>query len=281
MPVVPTGELVADARAGGSAVLALNAITLEHGEAIVRAAERTGRAAIVQVSQNAVRYHGSPAPLAAALAALASESPARVSLHLDHVEDVELLRRAVDTGFSSVMFDAAALPYHRNVEATRAAAEWAHGHGLWVEAELGYVGGKPDAPVSAHAEGVRTDPDEATEFVAATGVDAIAVAVGSTHAMTTRSASLDLELIARLRDALPVPLVLHGSSGVPDDELIAATSAGITKINIGTALNVAFTSAVRAHLAEDESVDPRRYLSAARDAATAEVERLLSVLRPG
>jgi fructose-bisphosphate aldolase class II len=135
--------------------------------------------------------------------------------------------------------------------------------------------------VSAHAESVRTDPDEATEFVAATGVDAIAVAVGSTHAMTTRSASLDLELIARLRDALPVPLVLHGSSGVPDDELIAATSAGITKINIGTALNVAFTSAVRAHLAEDESVDPRRYLSAARDAATAEVERLLSVLRPG
>ena len=281
MPVVPTRELVADARAGGNAVLALNAITLEHGEAIVRAAERTGRAAIVQVSQNAVRYHGSPAPLAAALAAIAAESPARVSLHLDHVEDVELLRRAVDTGFSSVMFDAAALPYHRNVDATRAAADWAHGHGLWVEAELGYVGGKPDAPVSAHAEGVRTDPDEAAEFAAATGVDALAVAVGSTHAMTTRSASLDLELIARLRDTLPVPLVLHGSSGVPDDELIAAISAGITKINIGTALNVAFTGAVRAHLAEDESVDPRRYLSAARDAAASELERLLSVLRPG
>jgi fructose-bisphosphate aldolase, class II len=280
MPVVPTGELVATARAEGSAVLALNAITLEHGEAIVRAAERSGRAAIVQVSQNAVRYHGSPAPLTAALAALASESGARVALHLDHVEDVGLLRRAVDTGFGSVMFDAAALPYHQNVEATRAAAEWAHGQGLWVEAELGYVGGKPDAPVSAHAEGVRTDPDEAVEFVAATGVDALAVAVGSTHAMTTRSASLDLELITRLRDALPVPLVLHGSSGVPDDELIAAISAGITKINIGTALNVAFTGAVRAHLAEDESVDPRRYLSAARDAATAEVKRLLSVLRP-
>jgi fructose-bisphosphate aldolase class II len=98
--------------------------------------------------------------------------------------------------------------------------------------------------------------------------------------MTTRSASLDLELITRLRDALPVPLVLHGSSGVPDDALIAAISAGITKINIGTALNVAFTGAVREHLAEDESVDPRRYLSAARDAATTEVERLLSVLRP-
>jgi fructose-bisphosphate aldolase class II len=281
MPVVPTGELVAAARAEGSAVLALNAITLEHGEAIVRAVERTRRPAIVQVSQNAVRYHGSPAPLTAALAELASESAARVSLHLDHVEDVELLRRAVDTGFSSVMFDAAALPYHQNVEATRAAVEWAHDRGLWVEAELGYVGGKPDAPASAHAAGVRTDPDEAAEFVAATGVDALAVAVGSTHAMTTRSASLDLELITRLRAALPVPLVLHGSSGVPDEELVAAISAGITKINIGTALNVAFTGAVRAHLVRDESVDPRHYLAAARDAATAEVERLLSVLRPG
>jgi fructose-bisphosphate aldolase class II len=283
MPVVPTGDLVAEARAGGTAVLALNAITLEHGEAIVRAAERTGRASIVQVSQNAVRYHGSPGPFTAALVSLVAESDARIALHLDHVEDVALLRTAPDAGFSSVMFDASALPYRENVDATRAAAEWAHANGLWVEAELGYVGGKPDAPVSAHAEGARTDPDEAAEFVAATGVDALAVAVGSTHAMTTRSASLDHDLIAQLRDALPVPLVLHGSSGVPDDVLMAAIAAGMTKINIGTVLNVAFTGAVRDHLASDESVDPRRYLAAARDAATDEVARLLTALtvRPG
>jgi fructose-bisphosphate aldolase, class II len=281
MPVVPTGELVAAAQAEGTAVLALNAITLEHGEAIVRAAELTGRAVIAQVSQNAVRYHGSPAPLAAALVALAVETDARIALHLDHVEDVALLHHAAQAGFSSVMFDASALPYQHNVEATRAAADWAHANGLWVEAELGYVGGKPDAPVSAHAAGVRTDPDEAADFVAVTGVDALAVAVGSTHAMTTRSASLDHELIARLRDALPVPLVLHGSSGVPDDVLVRAIAAGITKINIGTALNVAFTDAVRQHLADDDSVDPRRYLAAAREAATAEVARLLATLRPG
>lgn len=283
MPLVPTGDLVVEARAQRTAVLALNAITLEHGEAIVRAAERTGCAAIVQVSQNAVRYHGSPAPLAAALASLAAESAARIALHLDHVEDVALLRTTGRTGFSSVMFDASALPYHENVDATRAAAEWAHANGLWVEAELGYVGGKSDAPVSAHAEGARTDPDEAAEFVAATGVDALAVAVGSSHAMTTRSASLDHDLIARLRDVLAVPLVLHGSSGVPEDVLIAAIVAGITKINIGTALNVAFTDAVRAYLAEDDTVDPRRYLAAGRDATTDEAARLLTalVLRPG
>lgn len=283
MPIVPTGDLVAEALAERRAVLALNAITLEHGEAIVHGAERTGRAVIVQVSQNAVRYHGSPAPLAAALASLAAESVARIALHLDHVEDVALMRSAAETGFSSVMFDASVLPYRENVDATRAAAEWAHANGLWVEAELGYVGGKPDSPASAHAEGVRTDPHEAAEFVAATGVDALAVAVGSTHAMTTRSASLDHELISRLRRALPVPLVLHGSSGVSDEALLAAVEAGITKINIGTALNVAFTSAVREHLSADESVDPRRYLAAARDATTDEVARLLTtlVLTPG
>src|SRR5581483_3151701 len=121
-----------------------------------------------------------------------------------------------------------------------------HANGLWLEAELGYVGGKPDQPQSAHGAGVRTDPDEARDFVAATGVDALAVAVGSSHAMTTRTATLDAELVAALHRAVAVPLVLHGSSGVPDDSLVTAIRAGITKVNVGTALNVAMTGAVRA-----------------------------------
>jgi fructose-bisphosphate aldolase class II len=145
-----------------------------------------------------------------------------------------------------------------------------------MEAELGYVGGKPDAPASAHAVGVRTDPDEAAAYVFATGVDALAVAVGSSHAMTTRSASLDIDLVARLRDALDVPLVLHGSSGVPTEQLRAAIAAGIAKVNVGTALNVAMSSAVRAALAADSSVvDPRIYLAAGRDAMTGAVAALL------
>jgi fructose-bisphosphate aldolase class II len=148
-----------------------------------------------------------------------------------------------------------------------------------VEAELGYVGGKPGAAQSAHSPGVRTDPVEAAEFVATTGVDALAVAVGSSHAMTTRTARLDHRLIAGLRSELPVPLVLHGSSGVPDEELARAVSAGMTKINIGTALNVALTASVRASLETDAAVsDPRRYLGPARDAMRAETLRLLDVL---
>jgi fructose-bisphosphate aldolase, class II len=273
VPLVPTGELVDAARAASGAVLAFNVITLEHAEAIALAAERTSRPAILQISHNAVRYHGSLKPVAAASRAVAIGSTARLALHLDHVEDADLLRQAPDAGFSSAMFDAGALPYTENVAATREAAAWVHQHGLWLEAELGYVGGKPDAPASAHAAGVRTDPSEAAEYVRATGVDALAVAVGSSHAMTTRTATLDHDLIAQLREAVAVPLVLHGSSGVPDDELRAAIAAGIVKINIGTALNIAFTGGVRGAL--DRSVDPRRYLTAARSATADAVARLL------
>jgi fructose-bisphosphate aldolase class II len=279
VPLVPTADLVAAARRAGGAVGAFNIITLEHAEAVATGAERAGRPAILQISHNAVRFHGGAVhPIAVAAAAVASASRAELALHLDHVEDVELLHRAADAGFSSVMFDAGSLPYADNVAATAAAAQWAHRAGLWLEAELGYVGGKPDAPASAHAAGVRTDPDEAAAFAAATRVDALAVAVGSSHAMTTRTAQLDHELIGRLRAAVPVPLVLHGSSGVPDIELRAAVTAGIGKVNVGTALNAAFTGAVRAGLTGAGVTDPRKYLAPARDAIADVVAELLAVL---
>ena len=280
MTLCPTGDLVNEAREAGRAVVAFNVITLEHVEAVVAGAERAGFPAIVQVSENAVRFReGDVLPLARAAAACAEASSARLSLHLDHVTDAALLRRAHDAGFSSVMFDAGAAPYDENVRVTREAAAWAHERGLWVEAELGYVGGKPDAPASAHEDGVRTDPGEAAAYVAETGVDSLAVAVGSSHAMTSRTAALDLDLIARLAAAVPVPLVLHGSSGVPDDELRRAVAAGMTKVNIGTALNVAFTSAIRDHLGEHpEVVDPRKYLRDARDAMAAAVAHLAAVV---
>jgi len=278
VPLVSTASLVADAALRGIAVAAFNVITIEHAEAIASGAEQAGRPAILQISHNAVRFHGALAPIAAGAAAVAAGSDAQLALHLDHVEDAALLHQAADTGFSSAMFDAGALPYDENVRATVAAAEWAHGAGLWLEAELGYVGGKPDAPASAHAAGVRTDPDEARAFVAATGVDALAVAVGSSHAMTSRTATLDRDLIAALHASVPVPLVLHGSSGVPDDELRGAVAAGMAKINVGTALNIAFTGAVRSSLAQLDSSDPRKYLAPAREAMATVVADLLSVV---
>lgn len=275
MPLTTTASLVSRAREDGSAVAAFNVITLEHAEAIVAGAELAGRAVILQISQNAVRFHhGRLTPIAAGAAEVARLAGVEVALHLDHVDDPELLHAAAETRISSVMFDASALPYTENVSATAEAAGWAHDHGLWLEAELGEVGGKD----GAHAPGVRTDPGEAAAFVAATGVDSLAVAVGSSHAMTDRTARLDLALISALRDAVPVPLVLHGSSGVPDDTLARAVAAGIVKVNVGTILNVAFTGAVRAHLAADDAVDPRRYLAPARDAVAQTVARLTTII---
>jgi fructose-bisphosphate aldolase class II len=176
------------------------------------------------------------------------------------------------------MVDCGSLPHQQNVAITADITKLLHEHGLWVEAELGHVGGKDSQVLSAHAPGVRTDPRQAAVFVASTGVDALAVAVGSSHAMTTQTARLDLDLIAALRDAVPVPLVLHGSSGVPDDTLRAAVRAGIVKVNIGTALNVAYTRALREALAGTSRVDPRAPLETARAAVTDTVARLLDVV---
>ncbi|MEU6351913.1 class II fructose-bisphosphate aldolase [Streptomyces sp. NPDC047072] len=264
--LTPTADLIAEAYAAGTGVGAFNVLTLEHVQAVSAAAELTGRPAILQISHNAVRHHHDDVtPLADAALAVARQSKARLALHLDHVENDDLLHRTADCGASSVMYDASRLSDEENVAATRAAVEWAHAQGLFVEAELGEIGGKG----SAHTPGVRTDPEQAAAFVAATGVDALAVAVGSSHAMRTRSAELDLDLIARIRAAVPVPLVLHGSSGVPGEVLGAAVAHGMTKINVGTLLNVAFTGAVTATLRDaPTTVDPRRYLAAAREAAT-------------
>ncbi|MEV1286620.1 class II fructose-bisphosphate aldolase [Micromonospora sp. NPDC049679] len=278
MPLVTTQAIIDEARARRVGVGAFNVITLEHAEGIVAGAEQAGAPVILQISENAVKFHrGQLAPLAAAAAALAAQAAVPVSLHLDHVEDTALLHQVADAGMSSVMFDASHLDYDANVAATRAAAEWAHARGLHLEAELGKVGGKD----GAHAPGVRTDPGEAAAFVAATGVDSLAVAVGSSHAMTTRTARLDHELITRLRDAVPVPLVLHGSSGVADQDLRGAVAAGIVKVNIGTILNVAFTAAVRETLAEPSLVDPRKYLAPARAGVSEVVQRMLSLLSEG
>ena len=274
MPLVPTADLLHAAVGRSTGLAAFNVIQLETAEALVEAAERTGLPVILQISENCVAYHGSLEPIAAASLALARESTAHVAVHLDHAEDEQLARRAVESGFGSVMFDGSTLDYEHNVAATVRVVEHAHANDVLVEAELGEIGGKD----GAHAPGVRTDPEEARRFVEETGVDALAVAVGSSHAMTERTAALDLELIARLRHAVPVPLVLHGSSGVPDETIEQAIRAGITKVNVSTHLNRFFTDAVRASLtAHPEVVDPRKYVREGRAAVAAEAARLMTL----
>lgn len=276
MPLTPTADLVADASMAHRGLGAYNAIGIEHVAAIAAGAEAAGQPAIIQISENAVRFHGGRLePLARACAAVARASSADLALHLDHVKSPELLRQAEDHCFGSVMVDGSALPWAENLALTLDASRWAHTRGLWVEAELGEVGGKD----GAHAPTARTDPLEAEQFVSETGVDGLAVAVGSSHAMTDRTAVLDLDLVRRLHQAVSVPLVLHGSSGVPDETLREAVLAGIVKVNVGTALNVAFTTEVRRTLAADPALlDPRRYVGPARDAMAEVVAASLETL---
>jgi fructose-bisphosphate aldolase class II len=258
-------------------VVAFNVIGLEHAEAIVAGAEAERAPVILQISQNAVRYrNGAIEPIAAACRELARAASVPVALHLDHATTHELCVRAAEAGISSIMFDASTDEHARNIALTATETEWAHANGLSIEGELGVVGGKEGVVSAAET---MTDPEEAVRYVAATGIDALAIAVGTEHGMTERRASLDLARIAAIRARVDVPLVLHGSSGVPAEVLAEAVRCGITKVNMATQLNAAFTGAVRAYLrAHPEDTDPRRYGEPGRSAIEGVVRETLRLV---
>ncbi len=275
MPRTSAADIVVAALRAGHGIAAFNIIGLEHAEAIVRGAARVGAPVILQISHNCADFHGGLEPIALGAMAIARTAPGPVAVHLDHARSEALVDEAVELGIDSVMFDASNMADEDNAAATRRVTDACHARGVWVEAELGEVGGKD----GVHSATARTDPGAAARYVDATGVDALAVAVGSSHARPERDAMLDLDLVRRLAAAVPRPLVLHGSSGVPDDLLAAAVAAGLTKINIATQLNRVFTSAIRRTLADNESMtDPRRYLEQGRDAVADEVERLIGIV---
>ncbi|MBN9609622.1 MAG: fructose-bisphosphate aldolase [Actinobacteria bacterium 69-20] len=275
MPLASSADVLGAAKGAGRGIGAFNVIQLEHAEALTAGAERAASPIILQISENAAKYHGALDPIGLATVAVARAASVPVVVHLDHATDEALVDRAIELGFTSVMFDASALDYTENLSRTADVVRRAHAAGVWVEAELGEIGGKD----GVHAPGVRTDPAEAAEFVAATGIDALAVAVGSSHAMTTRDAALDFDRISALAQSVSVPLVLHGSSGVADADITRAVRAGLTKINIATHLNVTLTAALRRYLGENPSVvDPRKYLGAGRAALADETARLIGVI---
>ena len=270
------GELVIGAKSTGSAIGAFNVILLEHAEALVAGAELAKLPVILQISQNCVNYHKALKPISVATIAIAESSSVPVSVHLDHAESEELVKEALDLGYDSVMFDGSKLSYADNVAASARMAALCATYGATLEVEIGEVGGKD----GVHAPGVRTNPLEAKAFAEATGTDLLAVAVGSSHAMTTRDAALDFDLIQEIAKTVGVPLVLHGSSGVSDLDLQRAVKAGMSKINIATHLNNVFTHEVRRALETNPTlVDPRKYIGPGRDSVAAEVARLLTVLQ--
>jgi fructose-bisphosphate aldolase class II len=255
----------------GWAVGAFNANTLEQVQAIVLAAQAENAPAIIQVSHRALTYIGSGNEIQglkyiAAIGKIAAESVTTpLALHLDHGTESEVLQ-AIALGFTSVMFDGDSLPFEENIAITKRLCEIAHSVGVCMEAEVGEVP-KPDGKAYDEAAIELTQPDEAVQFAEATGIDTLAVALGSVHGLKTKEISLDLERLAAIRSRVTLPLVLHGSSGVADKDIKQGVAMGLCKVNVATQLSQAFTGAIREVLKADrEVVDPRKYLAPGRNA---------------
>jgi ketose-bisphosphate aldolase len=242
--------LLTDARAGRRAIAAITTYTLESTRAICLAAERTGQPVMLQAGSGSFGAVGRT-PLAAAALASAREAAVPVGVHLDHCKDPAEIDACLELGYSSVMIDGSHLEFEQNVALTRAVVERAHAAGAWVEAELGALAGDEDSSGDVDVEaGAMTDPDQAAEFAARTGVDALAVAVGNVHGFTPVPVRLDLARLREIAAATPVPLVLHGASGLPEEDLLGAVAAGVVKVNINAELRRAHLTALAAGMAE-------------------------------
>jgi len=255
----------------GWAVGAFNTNTLEQAQAIVSAAQAEEAPAIIQVSHRALTYIGSGNEIQglkyiAAIGKLAAESVAvPIALHLDHGTEREVLQ-ALALGFTSVMFDGDGYSFDENISITKRLCEAAHSVKACMEAEVGEVP-KPDGKEFDKSAIALTQPDEASQFAKATGIDTLAVALGSVHGLTVKQISLDLECLAAIRERVSIPLVLHGSSGVSDNDIKQGIAMGLCKVNVATQLNQAFTRAIRDVLDQNAGVvDPRKYLAPGRDA---------------
>lgn len=262
---------ILQAQQDGWAVGAFNANTLEQVQAISQAAQAEQAPAIIQISHRALTYIGSGNAIQglkyiAAIGKVAAASvTVPIALHLDHGTEQEVLQ-AIALGFTSVMFDGDGLAFDENISVTKRLCEATHSVGACMEAEVGDVP-KPDGKDFDETAIAFTQPDEAAQFAEATGIDTLAVALGSVHGLKAKQISIDLKCLAEIRRRVTTPLVLHGSSGVSDNDIKQGIPMGLCKVNVATQLNQAFTDAVREILDGDSGlVDPRKYLAAGRDA---------------
>ena len=290
MPLVTSADMFQRAYKEKYAVGAFNVNNMEIIQGIVDAAKEERSPLILQVSAGARKY-AKPVYLRKLVDAAVEDTGLPVVLHLDHGEDFEICKACVDDGFTSVMIDGSKYPFEENIKVTKKVVDYAHSKGVVVEAELGKLAGIEDNISVSEREATFTDPDQAVEFVERTGIDSLAVAIGTSHGAYKFKGDpmLDFERLEKISSLLPgFPLVLHGAStvltefvklcnqyggdipgakGVPEDMLRKAAGMGVCKINIDTDLRLALTAAVREYLTNNPSVfDPRKYLGPAREA---------------
>jgi ketose-bisphosphate aldolase len=261
------------AREKGQALLAANFYNSETLLSVLRAAKRTSSAVILQTSPSTIEYLGLGQAYAMARAASA-ELGVETYLHLDHANDLALVRRCLQLGYDSVMIDASEEPLDANIEKTKQVIVWAHAEGKTVEAELGYVPKLGQKEVTAERF---TTPEEAKSFVAATGVDLLAVAIGSAHGFYKETPRLDFERLAAIRKVVDAPLVLHGSSGLSALDFRTAIKNGITKINFATEIKDTFTRALKRSLVEKDEIDLRKSFPPAMAVVTDLVAEKMSI----
>ena len=290
MPLVTTTEMFKKAYAGGYAVGAFNVNNMEMIQAIVEAANECRSPVILQVSAGARKY-ANPVYLRHLVEAAVETTDIPIAMHLDHGADFDICKSSIDGGFTSVMIDASSKPWEENIAITKKVVEYAHDHGVVVEAELGKLAGIEDDVHVANDDAMFTSPDEVEEFTSRTGIDSLAIAIGTSHGAYKfkpgQDPKLRIDILEEVGRRLPgFPIVLHGASsvpqeqvavvnqfggsmpnaiGIPESELRKAAALAVCKINIDSDLRVAFTAAIRKHLAENPShFDPRQYLGDAR-----------------
>ncbi|HOV79216.1 MAG TPA: class II fructose-1,6-bisphosphate aldolase [Bacillota bacterium] len=277
MPLIPVSELLKRAEAGGYAVGAFNCNNMEIVQAIIAAAEAERAPVIMQASQGAIKYAGIEY-IAVMVKTAAERSFVPVALHLDHGTSFEQVMQCIRAGFSSVMIDGSRHPLDGNIALTRKVVEAARAVGISVEAELGRIGGAEDDITVGEREAFFTDPGEAGVFVRETGVDSLAVSIGTAHGQYRGTPELDFPRLKKIKEEVKIPIVLHGSSGVPDESIREAVRLGVRKVNIDTNIREAFTAAVRKALeAGPGEIDPRKILGPAREDAVAVIREKIRV----
>jgi len=266
MALVNPMEMIKNAQRQGKAVAAFNIHNMETMQGVVAAAAQSNTSVILQGTPGTLRGCGVKT-LVAMARAMAADCPVDLALHADHCSDYELLLECIDEGFTSVMIDGAALPYDQNVAFVRDITQKARKAGAAAEGELGRIGGVEDSVSVDDRDAFLTDPAQAADYVRQTGIDTLAVAIGTAHGEYKGNPELDFPRLAAIRAVVDIPLVLHGASGVPDEDVRRCVQNGVCKVNIATELKLPFTGALRKTLAEypGES-DPRKLFAPAREA---------------
>ncbi len=277
MPLVNVDTLLNAAEQGGYAVGAFNCNNMEIVQAIMMAAEAEHSPVIIQASQGALKYAGLNY-IVSLVKTAAEAATVPVALHLDHGTSFEQVIKCIGNGFTSVMIDWSKHPLEENIEMTNRILSVANPLGISVEAELGKIGGTEDDVTVSEREASFTDPDEAAYFVQQTGIRSLAVAIGTAHGQYKGIPQLDFDRLTTIKERVQIPIVLHGSSGVPDEALQEAVRRGVRKINIDTNLREAFTDGVREVLAETPNeIDPRKILGRAREQMAARVAEKIRI----